>query len=131
MPKFTLNAGDPAGHVFPPVNPVPGAHLLVVERELLDPTTDQTVGTLLGAFTFMKIIPPDDALVLGIVQHHLNASVKPPAQAGVISVQGSIRFSQDLRVFSIVGGTGHYRDARGTVTLEVSGRQEKFHYDVN
>jgi hypothetical protein len=131
MPKFTLNAGDPTGHVFPPANVVPGAHLLVVERELLDPVTGQTVGTLLGAFTFMKIIPPNDALVLGIVQHHLNANVKPPARAGVISVQGTIQFSQDLRFFSIVGGTGHYSHARGTVTLDASGQPEIFNYDVN
>lgn len=101
-----------------------------MERELLDHTS-QTVGTLLGAFTYLKIILPNDALVLGIVQHRLNASVKHPAHAGVISVQGSIQFSQDVRVFSIVGGTGHYSHARGTVTLEVSGQQETFHYDVN
>jgi hypothetical protein len=56
MPKFTLTGGDPTGHVFRPASPVPSDHLLVVERELLD-HTGQTVGTLLGAFTFLKIIP--------------------------------------------------------------------------
>ena len=56
MPKFSLNAGDETGHIIPPATVEPGAHLLVVERELLD-HTGQTVGTLLGAFTFLKIIP--------------------------------------------------------------------------
>jgi hypothetical protein len=70
-------------------------------------------------------------LVLGIVQHRLNANVKHRAQAGVISVQGSIQFSQDIRVFSIVGGTGHYSHARGTVTLDASGEPETFTYDVD
>ena len=58
---FSLNAGDPTGHVFIPANPVPGDHLLVVERELLDPTTGQTVGTVLAVYTYIEIIPPNDA----------------------------------------------------------------------
>lgn len=133
MPKFSLNAGDTTSHVFAPANPVPGDHLLIVERELLDPTTGQKVGTLLAALTFLTTIPPDQSLLLGIAEHHLDASVKPPAHAGVISVQGSFRFSDEHAVFAVVGGTGqHYRHAFGTVTLDqVPGQQEKFNYDVN
>ena len=56
-----------------------GDHLLVVERELLDPTTGQTVGTVLAVYTNIEIILPNDALLLGIAEHHLNANVKPPA----------------------------------------------------
>jgi hypothetical protein len=129
MPKFSLNEGDETGHVFAPANPVPGDHLLIVERELLDPTTGQKVGTITAVLTFMEIIPPDDALVLGIAEHHLDDGVKPPAKAGVISVQGSFRFSEKHPDFSIVGGTGAYRNSRGTVTLD--SQEEKFNYDVN
>jgi hypothetical protein len=133
VPKFSLKAGDTTGHVFAPASPVPGDHLLIVERELLDPTTNQKVGTLVAAITFMKILPNDDALLLGIAEHHLNANVKPPAHAGVISVQGSFRFSDAHAVFAIVGGTGqHYSHAFGTMTLDqVVGQDEMYNYDVN
>ncbi|WP_410787041.1 hypothetical protein [Kribbella sp. C-35] len=128
MPKFSLIEGDETGHIFAPANPVPGDHLLIVERELLDPTTRQKVGTITAALTFMKIIPPNDALVLGIAEHHLDDSVKHPARAGVISVQGSFRFSDGHPAFSVVGGTGGYSNSRGTVTLD--SQEEKFNYDV-
>ena len=128
MPKFILEEGDPTGHIFAPTYPVPGDHLLVVERELLDPGTHQKVATITAVLTFMEVIPPDDALVLGIAEHHLSNKVRPPAKEGVISVQGSFRFSdQGPLVFSIVGGTGGYRNARGTVTLGA----DEFTYRVN
>jgi hypothetical protein len=124
MQQFTLAEGDTTGHVFAPLYPVPGDHLLIVERELL--YKGKKVGSISAVLTFMEVFPPDDAVVLGIAEHHL--SNKGPAKEGVISVQGSFRFSdqRDL-VFSIVGGTGSYRNARGTVTLG----QHGFTYRVN
>jgi len=128
MPKFSLNQADITGHVFGPANPKRGDLRLVVERGLLDPATGQKVGTITSVLTYMEIISADDAFVLGIAEHHLNENVKPPAREGVISVQGSFRFSQtDDPVFSIVGGTGGYRTARGTVTLGT----DEFIYDVD
>ena len=129
MPKFSLDEGDEAGHIFAPPNPVRGDHLLIVERELLDPATRQKVGTITAALTFMEISPSGDALVLGIAEHHLDDSVKHPAQAGGISVQGSFRLSDEHPVFTMVGGTGGYRNWHGTVTYD--SRAEKFNYDVN
>jgi hypothetical protein len=128
MPQFTLNEADITGHVFGPNNPKRGDLRLIVERGLLDPTTGQKVGTITSVLTYMEVISRDDVFVLGIAEHHLNDNVKPPAREGVISVQGSFRFLQtDDPVFSIVGGTGGYRNARGTVTLG----EDKFTYDVD
>lgn len=129
MPKFSLDEGDETGHVFAPANPVPGDHLLIVERELLDPATRQKVGTITASLTFMEVIPAGDALVMGIAEHRLGDNVKPPAQAGVISVQGSFRFSEKHPNFSIVGGTGEYRNSHGTVTLD--SQKDRFNYEVN
>jgi hypothetical protein len=55
-------------------------------RGLLDPETHQKVATITAVFTFMEIIPPDDALALDITEHHLSNKLKPPAEKGMISV---------------------------------------------
>jgi len=132
MPKFSLDEGDTTGHVFGPTNPERGDHLLIVERELLDPTTGQQVGTITAALTYMEIISADDALLVGMAEHRLTDKVKPPAKEGVISAQGVLRFSDKHPVFSIVGGTGGYSGASGTVTLDPeAGNFGKFNYDVH
>src|SRR3954471_7346226 len=112
---FTLNAGDPTGHVFVVKRkrrglPQRGDQLLVVERELKDPSTGKKVGTLLAHLTYMQVIcrddTVDDALLLGIAEHHLDGGVIQAVKAGVISVQGSFRFSDEKPVFSIFWGRG-------------------------
>jgi hypothetical protein len=52
-----------------------------------------------------------------------------PRRRGVISVQGSWRDSETKPVFAIIGGTGDYAKARGTVTCEAAIPQ--FTYDVH
>src|SRR4051794_25429138 len=134
---FTLNAGDTTGHVFDVKRkrhglPQRGDQLLVVERELKDPATGKRVGILLGHLTYMQVLcrddTVDDALLLGVAEHRLNGGVIPAVKAGVISVQGSFRFSDEKPVFSIVGGTGAYEKARGTVTRR--NVPEAFTYDL-
>lgn len=53
MQQFTLAEGDTTGHVFAPLYPVPGDHLLIVERELL--YKGKKVGTI--SAVLMEVFP--------------------------------------------------------------------------
>jgi hypothetical protein len=104
--------------------PAPGDQLLLLERPLLVPNTNQQFGNLLARITYMRILAGGDVFVLGNAEHRLND--------GVISVQGSFRFNDTQAVFSIIGGTQRYLAARGTVTWDnPPGGPEKFTYDWN
>ena len=131
VPKFSLKAGDTTGHVFAPASPVPGDHLLIVERELLGPTTNQKVGTLVAAITFMKILPNDDALLLGTAEHHLNANVKPPAaRRGDF---GSRFVPIQRRACGLRHRWGNWTTLQSCVRNDDlgSGQDEMYNYDVN
>lgn len=104
--------------------PAPGDQLLLLERPLLVPNTNQQFGNLLARITYMRILTGGDVFVLGNAEHRLND--------GVISVQRSFRFNDTQAVFSIIGGTQRYLAARGTVTWDnPPGGPEKFTYDWN
>jgi hypothetical protein len=59
----------------------------------------------------MELPANGDKLHFGNADHCLDHTKKK----GVISVQGSWRDSDIKPVFAIIGGTGDYRKARGTV----------------
>ena len=63
-------------------------------------------------------------LNFGNADHHLDHTKKK----GMISVQGSWRDIETKPVFAIIGGTGAYKHARGTVTYHPAISQ--FTYDV-
>src|SRR5215211_3506142 len=103
-------------------NPAPGDEFLLIDRPLIDPKTSKQVGRLIARLTFIETAS-GDPLVLGNADHHL--------KRGVISVQGSWRFSEHKPVFAIIGGTRKYRRARGTITFEsINPSTEQFTYRV-
>jgi hypothetical protein len=125
MPKFTLNvrpaAGDERFVGVDANNPLPGEQLLWVDVPLIDPTTNQPVGSLSACVTFMRT--SGDALLLGIAEHRL--------QDGTVSLQGTLRQNEVNRVSAITGGTGKYERARGTVSFEDPGLPtERITYDI-
>ena len=77
MPKFTLlvNPLPPGDEKKVQANHgqwAPGDQLLLIERQLLDPQTQIQVGRLIARLTFMKVLPNNNALVLGNADHHLD-----------------------------------------------------------
>jgi hypothetical protein len=140
MAKFTLSMGFVSSGFYevlatppppppPPSNPpptpvrLPGDGFLLREVPLIDPKTNNQVGRLIARVTYMQVsaTPTTDPLLyFGNADHHL--------QKGVISVQGSWRESETNPVFPIIGGTGKYKRARGTVTYDRAIHQ--FRYDV-
>jgi hypothetical protein len=123
MPTITLNVRPKQGdEVFlgaDPNNPSPGDQILLVERELVNPQTNVKVGSFNSRLTFMKTTGV--LLFSGNADHEL--------QGGVICTQGSFRSTDTQSVFAIVGGTGTYARARGTLTLQIVGTTERFTYD--
>ena len=95
---------------------------------LLDPQTQIPVGRLIARLTFMKVLPHNNALVLGNADHHLDVGNYANA-AGMISAQGSWRWSDPQPIFAIIGGTGRYEAARGTVTMQSINNKEQFTYN--
>jgi hypothetical protein len=73
----------------------------------------------------MELPANGDPLKFGNADHRLDHTKKK----GVISVQGSWRDSDKTPVCAIIGGTGDYRKARGTVTYELAVPQ--FTYDLD
>jgi Dirigent-like protein len=128
MATLTLIGGSPPNYVpvraHPPAE-APGDGFLLVERPLINPKTSQQVGRLIARVTWMDLPASGDTLYFGNADHHLDRTKKK----GVISVQGSWRESETKSVFAIIGGTGDYKFARGTVTYVHLITQ--FTYDVN
>lgn len=88
--------------------PRAGDELLFIERPLLDPN----IGNLqVGSFNArLKVMQNSGGVVL-----FLN-NADNELQGGVISTQGPLRTNAAQNVFAIVGGTGQFDRARGTVT---------------
>ena len=93
-------------------------------RPLKDPATNQPRGNLTARVTFVKIDPGPVYLFLGFASHHLPTDE--------ITVHSSWRSDQPTPV-SITGGSGQYKDARGTVTYKDLGgnsAKQQFTYEV-
>jgi hypothetical protein len=126
MPTFTLVIGSALGG-FQEVLARPskgrklGDGFLLIEQPLIDPKTNKQVGTLIASVKYMRLSHSGDPLLyFGNANHHLDD--------GVISVQGHWLETETKPVFPIIGGTGDYKLARGTVTYETAIPQ--FTYDV-
>jgi hypothetical protein len=123
MATFTLNVRPRQGdEIEVPVRPVkrPGDQLLLVRRPLVDPQTNNQVGSFNARLTFMEVLA-GDVLFSGNADHQV--------PGGEICTQGSFLASDTTSVFAIVGGTGTYALARGTLTVQVVGSTEQFTYD--
>jgi hypothetical protein len=126
MVKFTLIIGKAPGDEFfvgaNQNNPKPGEELLLIERPLLDPNTNNRVCSFNARLKVMRNSG-------GVLLFSNNADNE--LAGGVISTQGPLRANQATNVFAIVGGTGQYAKARGTVTLQdLPGGKEQVTFDV-
>jgi hypothetical protein len=118
MATFTLRVRPGTGVDIsdPDANPsdVPGATFGFVDRLLED-----RHGNLRGTLTFRGMITKN--LAANDLEVAFDATNK--LDKGVINTQGVIRFndlgSANGVTFAIVGGTGKYKKARGTVTGKV------------
>jgi hypothetical protein len=110
--------------------------LVLIDRPLFQPPAQAgqllgpQAGTLIARLTVMRIFPPTPPntepvlLYAGNAEHILTAS-------GVISGQGSFRSDDASAVFSIIGGTGTYELAQGTITLDyLPSNRGRLTYDV-
>jgi hypothetical protein len=123
MATFTLNVRPRSGdevELPPRTNKRVGDQLLLVRRPLVDPQTNIEVGSFNARLTVMEV-PAGDVLFSGNADHEV--------PGGVISTQGSFNASDTTSVFAIVGGSGTYALARGTLTLTLVGGIEQFTYD--
>lgn len=128
MAKFTLRVRpgtrveipdpDPPRPQLPPPEK-PGDHFLIIDRELEDKR-----GNLAGTFVLRGVIleGPDDPRIA------FDATIK--LDKDVINTQGAIRLSDKEVTFAIVGGTGKYKKARGTVTRKLVGSSQEFTFRV-
>jgi hypothetical protein len=89
----------------------PGDQLFIVERVLED-QNGNAAGSFVFRGTVVKVFPNDDPML----SFEGNNTV---TGRGVINTQGVVRFSQFSNpvTFAIVGGTGDFDKARGTVTI--------------
>jgi hypothetical protein len=89
-----------------------GDRLLIVDRPLIDQNGNQR-GSFVLCGTCLRIFPaaPNNDVLMSF-------QVSNTFPEGVINTQGAIRFSEIAGgvTFAIVGGTGVYEKARGTVT---------------
>jgi allene oxide cyclase len=97
--------------------------MLLIDRPLYDPKTGRQVGTSVAEGTFIRVFPDGDVLFA------FNATNK--LEGGELSTQGAFRFSEVESTFAIVGGTGAFARARGTVTLRtVDANTMQFTFNV-
>jgi hypothetical protein len=114
MARFTLIEQPVTGDEVPPPNPPPprnpGDDLLIIERVLVD-RNGKDRGRLSVRGTILREFGPNDAL--WSFQGNINILKK-----GVINTQGVFRFPDIANgvTFAIVGGTGKFSKAHGTVT---------------
>jgi hypothetical protein len=117
MATFTLFERPTKGDELPDpdTNPTrkPGDHWLIIERVLVDRRERQR-GTFVVVGTVLQAVRNHDALTL-IAFHATNKITG----RGDISSQGVFRFRDFAKpvTIAIVGGTGDFKKARGTVTL--------------
>jgi len=121
MPKFKVRErfSDPyfqVIHFGPPVNPPAQfavGDVLLGDRPLRDPATGNQVGTLTFRGTVIRAFPNGDQLFGVNAEHRLKL------RNGTFAVQDSFLFSSAQSTGAIVGGTGTFDKARGTVTRTV------------
>jgi hypothetical protein len=129
MATFTLRVRPGTGVDIsdPNANPkeVPGATFGFVDRLLED-----THGHLRGTLTFRGMVTKKFAV--DDLEVAFDATNK--LDEGVINTQGVIRFndlgSANGVTFAIVGGTGRYKKARGTVTAKLVNSVPQFRFKV-
>jgi Dirigent-like protein len=85
--------------------------VLLGQRPLRDPKTEDQVGVLVFHGTIIRVFPNNDAL-FGV-----NAEVY--LYNGTIAVQSSFRLNSKEGIGAIVGGTGEFARAHGTVKRKV------------
>jgi hypothetical protein len=115
MAKLTLIESPGTGVEIPDpsTNPPrnPGDQILIIDRRLVDKQ-----GNLRGSFTFRGVITK--RFTANDLEVAFDATNK--LDKGVINAQGVVRFtdfaSANGVTWAIVGGTGKYKKARGTVT---------------
>jgi len=121
MPTFTLTEQEADGDFFQPRKPKRGDPWLVIERRLNDGGGTQ-VGTFTVRGTFMTNFEKKEAVIAFHATNKLTGR-------GDISTQAVIRlsdFDQPPVIIAIVGGTGEFRNARGTVSID----SPRFTFDV-
>jgi Dirigent-like protein len=101
--------------------PRAGDEILFIERPLLDPSNNQQVGSFNAR---LKVMQNSGGVIL------LSNNADNELQGGVISTQGPLRTNAAQNVFAIVGGTGQYDQARGTVTVQTVGGKEQVTFNV-
>lgn len=109
--------------------------LLLIDRPLFQPPAQAgqllgpQAGTLIARLTVMRIFPPTPPNTEPVLLYAGNADHN--LAAGVISGQGSFRSDDASAVFSIIGGTGTYELAQGTITLDyLPSNRGRLTYDV-
>jgi hypothetical protein len=109
--------------------------LLLIDRPLFELPAQAgqllgpQAGTLIARLTVIRILPPTPPNTEPVILYAGNADHN--LAAGVISGQGSFRSDDASAVFSIIGGTGTYALAQGTITLEfLPSNTGRFTYDV-
>jgi Dirigent-like protein len=96
--------------------------VFLTNRPLYDPATGNQDGTLTVRGAIIRDFPAGDQLC------GFNAETE--FDNGTIAVQGSFRFSTSQSIAAIVGGTEHFKFARGTVTRHVlDSNTVEFTYD--
>ena len=126
MPTLTLKESASPGDFFAPPNPQQGDPWLIIERVLTD-TNGNQVGTATVRGTFMKVDPPNDPL---IAINETDRITGIPGRQGNIGAQGVFRYS-DLAnpvAIAIIGGTGDFKNARGTLTITLATHTLVFDY---
>jgi hypothetical protein len=126
MTQFTLIIGSaPGDEFFVGANkkkPKPGEELLFIEKPLLDPITNVRVGSFNAR---LKVMRNSGGNVL------FSNNADNELAGGVISTQGPLRTNVAKNVFAIVGGTGQFDHAQGTVTIQQVGGKEQATFDVS
>jgi hypothetical protein len=109
--------------------------LLLIHRTLFQPPAQAgqllgpQAGTLIARLTVMRIFPPTPPNTEPVLLYAGNADHN--LAGGMISGQGSYRSDDVSAVFSILGGTGTYELAQGTITLEfLPSKKGRFTYTL-
>jgi hypothetical protein len=114
MPTLTLKEKQLPGDLYTPSPPHQGDPWLIRERGL------ERNGTQVGSYTvrgtYMTPLVNGDAL---IAVNGTNKITGIPRRRGTICTQGVFRITDFANpvVIAIVGGTGHFKKARGTLTI--------------
>jgi hypothetical protein len=109
--------------------------LLLIHRTLFQPSAQAgqllgpEAGTLIARLVVMRILPPSPPNTEPVLLYAGNADHN--LAGGMISGQGSYRSDDVSAVFSIIGGTGTYELAQGTITLEfLPSKKGRFTYTL-